>query len=98
MTDRELCPIRVANILRLRVSEVARAMRNAGVDTQLSPKKAKGWRSGAEAIPEWLSALYADRMATDARREFTRRDVDLAKELTVMTRLSSESKTYGPEG
>jgi hypothetical protein len=61
--DRRLCPVRVAEIMRLKVHQVARRMRAAGVTDTLTPAKAKAWRANPERAPEWLTELLAERAA-----------------------------------
>lgn len=79
--DRALCPVTVSNVLGLRVAEVAQAMREAGETTALTVSMAKAWKAGTVEMPDWLSGLYAERMARDARRELSRKDAELRHEV-----------------
>lgn len=74
--DRALCPVDVANILRLKVWVVARAMRRAGVSDPLTPAQARAWRTMRQEPPAWLASLMADAVSNAARREHQRETAD----------------------
>ncbi|WP_141715166.1 hypothetical protein [Micromonospora rhizosphaerae] len=66
--DRALCPVQVANIMQLKVHEVAAAMRAADVIEQLTPQHAREWMKVPAGAPQWFIGLLAESAARQAQR------------------------------
>lgn len=57
--DRRLCPAAAAQLLGVPYRQVARAMRAACETQPLTTRMARGFLSGREEMPAWMSALLA---------------------------------------
>lgn len=68
--DRLLVPTEVSARLGLRVAELARAMRTAGVTTPLTPAQVASWQRDPDSVPDWLAALRGDQLARAAEKEY----------------------------
>lgn len=55
-------------------------MREAGVTEPLTPRKAKAWKAGPSAAPEWFMSLLAEKASRDAEREHRERQRDIEYE------------------
>jgi hypothetical protein len=71
--DRALCPVVVASGIGMKVQEVAKAMRAAGVTESLTLKQARAWRDNPHDAPQWYTALLAERAARRAQQEHRNR-------------------------
>ncbi|MBV6702941.1 hypothetical protein [Kitasatospora aureofaciens] len=78
--DRALCPVVTAMTVQLRVHEVARAMRAAGVTEMLQPTTAKKWKTNPADAPDWFVALLAERAARTASRIAREKQRDFEEE------------------
>jgi hypothetical protein len=83
--DRALVPAAVAARFGIGVVDLARAMRAAGVDQQLSETGAAGWISDPKAAPEWLTTLLGERLARAAEAEYRRQQVEEHRRLRELT-------------
>ncbi|MGW5669968.1 hypothetical protein [Micromonospora sp. NPDC003776] len=99
--DRALCPVQVANMMRLKVHEVAAVMRAAGVIEQLTPQHAREWMKDPVAAPRWFVGLLAEsaarqaqRIAREEREELERRHKLVIVEEKVTRRLLAGAKHF----
>ena len=79
--DRALAPVVVAQRLGIPVADLARAMRAAGVQQQLTEAQAKDWIAGPETSPEWFTTLLGERLARAAEQEFRRQRAEEQRQL-----------------
>jgi hypothetical protein len=75
--DRALCPVGTANVMQMKVGEIAHRMRGAGVTQPLTPQNAKEWKADPSSAPEWLPSLLAEKASRDAEREHRERQRDI---------------------
>lgn len=99
--DRALCPVQVANIMQLKVHEVAAAMRAADVIEQLTPQHAREWMKDPAGAPQWFIGLLAESAARQAQRiareeceELERRHTLVIAEEKVTRRLLAGAKHF----
>lgn len=78
--DRALCPVSTASVMQMKVHEIARWMREAGVAGPLTPQNAKAWKADARAAPDWFISLLAEKASRDAEREHRERQRDIEYE------------------
>ncbi len=82
--DRALCPVAVAGILRLKVSDVAGAMRKNGITTPLTVQEAKAWEAIQTESPHWLVSLWTEAAIRRARRAEAKRRAEIDHELHML--------------
>ena len=78
--DGALCPVLTANVMHMKVHEIARWMRCAGVTQTLTAQKAKAWKVDPRNAPEWFTGLLAEKASRDAGREYRERQADIEHE------------------
>jgi hypothetical protein len=78
--DRALCPVPTANVMQMKVHEIARWMRGAGVTETLTPQQATAWKVDPRNAPEWFTGLLAENASCAAEREYRERQADLEYE------------------
>ena len=59
--NRDLCPVQTANVMQMKVQEIARWMCEAGVTEPLTPRNAKAWKADPSAAPAWFMSLLAEK-------------------------------------
>jgi hypothetical protein len=79
--DRALVPVVVAQRVGIPVADLARAMRAAGVDRQLTEGEATGWVCDPETAPEWFTTLVGERLARAAEAEYRRQQAEEQRQL-----------------
>jgi hypothetical protein len=79
--DRALVPVVVAQGVGIPVADVARAMRAAGEDRQLTEVEATDWISDPETAPEWFTTLLGERLARAAEAEYRRQQAEEQRQL-----------------
>ncbi|MFD0578137.1 hypothetical protein [Dactylosporangium darangshiense] len=78
--DRALCPVPTANVMHMKVHEIARWMRGAGVTEALTPQQATAWKVDPRNAPERFTGLLAEHASCAAEREYRERQADLEDE------------------
>jgi hypothetical protein len=68
--DRELVSPDASSSLGLRIADLARAMRTAGVSTPLTVEQAMAWKRDPDSAPDWLATLRGELLARAAVKEY----------------------------
>jgi hypothetical protein len=82
--DRALCSVSTANVMKMKIHEVAGRMRAAGVTEPLTPHNAKAWKADPSGAPDWFVALLAEQAARAAQREHGKRQASIEREHRMM--------------
>jgi len=83
--DRGLVPAAAAQRVGIRIADLARARRAAGVHQQLAEAEATGWICDPETAPEWFTTLLGERLARAAEAEYRREQVEERRQLRELT-------------
>lgn len=95
--DQALCTPAAANILGLRIADVARVMRAAEVSIQITTNDARSWKVDPGSMPLWLQAVATENALQKLVAAEKLKAGDAAREQRVLAALREGKKMFGDQ-